>query len=71
MAKRVSIQGYEGSFHQIAVEEYLGAGTEVVCCPSFREVARLAADAGETSEPAEGSASTPAEGSASAKDGTV
>ena len=44
MAKRVSIQGYEGSFHQIAAREFLGRDTKVVPCGTFREVVKLAAD---------------------------
>lgn len=43
MAKKVSIQGYEGSFHQIAAQEYLGKDVEVIPCDTFREVIRLAA----------------------------
>ena len=46
MAKRISIQGYEGSFHQIAVQEFLGKDTEVIPCATFREVVKLAADPG-------------------------
>ena len=45
MAKKVSIQGYEGSFHQIAAQEYLGKDTEVIPCDTFREVIKIAADA--------------------------
>ena len=45
MAKKVSIQGYEGSFHQIAAQEYLGTDVEVVPCDTFREVVKIASDA--------------------------
>jgi prephenate dehydratase len=45
---RVSIQGYEGSFHQVAAEEFLGADVEVIPCATFREVVRIASDAGES-----------------------
>jgi prephenate dehydratase len=44
MAKRVSIQGYEGSFHQIAAQEYLGKDTIVIPCDTFREVVKIASD---------------------------
>ena len=44
MAKKVSIQGYEGSFHQIAAQEYLGKDTEVIPCDTFREVVKIASD---------------------------
>jgi len=42
MAKRVSIQGYEGSFHQIAAREFLGNDVEVIPCATFREVIKIA-----------------------------
>lgn len=42
MAKRVSIQGYEGSFHQIAAREFLGKDVEVIPCATFREVIKIA-----------------------------
>jgi len=44
MTKKVSIQGYEGSFHQIAAQEYLGKDTEVIPCHTFREVVKIASD---------------------------
>lgn len=43
MQKRVSIQGYEGCFHQVAAKQYYGEGTEVICCSTFKEVIRFAA----------------------------
>lgn len=43
MAKKVSIQGYEGSFHQIAAMEFLGNDVEVIPCSTFREVIKIAA----------------------------
>ena len=45
MPKKVSIQGYEGSFHQIAAQEYLGKEVEVIPCDTFREVVKIASDA--------------------------
>ncbi|MBO9682310.1 MAG: prephenate dehydratase [Flavisolibacter sp.] len=44
MATKVSIQGYEGSFHQIAAMEYLGNEVEVIPCDTFREVVKIASD---------------------------
>lgn len=43
MAKRVSIQGFEGSFHQLAAKQFYGDDTEVVCCSTFKEVVKYAA----------------------------
>jgi prephenate dehydratase len=40
---KVSIQGFEGSFHQEAARQFYGKNTEVVCCATFREVIRVAA----------------------------
>jgi prephenate dehydratase len=45
MAKKVTIQGYEGSFHQVAARQFFGKNVEVVCCPNFREVIKGAQDA--------------------------
>jgi len=42
MAKRVSIQGYEGSFHQVAAQHFYGKGVEVIPCDTFRDVIRIA-----------------------------
>lgn len=40
--KRVSIQGFEGSFHQVAARQYFGKEVEVIPCSTFREVIRIA-----------------------------
>jgi prephenate dehydratase len=40
--KRVSIQGYEGSFHQVAARSFFGEDVEVIPCATFREVVRIA-----------------------------
>lgn len=40
---RVSIQGYEGSFHQVAAQQFFGKDVEVITCATFREVVRVAA----------------------------
>jgi prephenate dehydratase len=39
---RISIQGYEGSFHQVAARQFFGKDVEVVPCASFREVVKIA-----------------------------
>jgi len=39
---RVSIQGYEGSFHQMAARQFFGEDVDVITCPTFREVIRVA-----------------------------
>ena len=42
MNKRISIQGYEGSFHQLAARQFFGKNVEVICCSTFREVIKIA-----------------------------
>lgn len=42
MNKRVSIQGYEGSFHQVAAQLFYGKDVDVIPCDTFREVIRIA-----------------------------
>jgi prephenate dehydratase len=44
MAQKVSIQGYEGSFHQAAAQQFFGKNVEVIPCATFREVIKIAAD---------------------------
>jgi len=44
MIKKVTIQGYEGSFHQVAAVHYFGKGVEVIICDTFREVVKIGAD---------------------------
>lgn len=39
---RVSIQGFEGSFHQVAARHFFGKDVEVIPCATFREVIRIA-----------------------------
>jgi len=51
MNLKVSIQGYEGSFHQMAARYFFGKNVEVIPCATFKEVVKLAsskkeADAG-------------------------
>lgn len=38
--KRVAIQGYAGSFHHIAAQQYEGAKVDILPCDTFRAVAR-------------------------------
>lgn len=47
MAK-VSIQGYEGSFHQVAAQLYHGKNVEVIPCDTFREVIKIGANKNES-----------------------
>ncbi len=42
MRSKVSIQGYEGSFHQEAARKFFGNNVEVVPCATFREVIKIA-----------------------------
>lgn len=42
MQQRISIQGYEGSFHQVAARLYFGKEVEVIPCDTFREAIRIA-----------------------------
>src|SRR5688500_16185996 len=42
MHERVSIQGYEGSFHQVAAQQYFGKKVEVIPCATFRDVVKIA-----------------------------
>src|SRR3984885_9186384 len=44
MATKVSIQGYEGSFHQEASRQFFGKEVEVIPCATFREVVKIAAN---------------------------
>ena len=39
-----AIQGYEGSFHQVAAQLFLGKDTEVIPCATFRDVIRIASN---------------------------
>jgi prephenate dehydratase len=44
MTTRVSIQGYEGSFHQVAAQQYFGSEVVVIPCANFRDVVKIAAN---------------------------
>ena len=40
----ISIQGYEGSFHQVAAQQFFGRKVEVIPCATFRELIKIASD---------------------------
>ncbi len=42
MTAKISIQGYEGSFHQVAAQQYYGKTVQVIPCATFRDVIRVA-----------------------------
>ena len=42
MGTRVSIQGFEGSFHQEAARQFFGKDVQVLSCATFREVIKIA-----------------------------
>ena len=44
MEKKVTIQGYEGSFHQVAARQFFGKNVDVITCDTFREVVRIGED---------------------------
>src|SRR5262245_64079258 len=44
MTLKVSIQGYEGSFHQVAAQQFFGKDTEVIPCATFKDVIRIASN---------------------------
>src|SRR3954451_17702770 len=42
MGTRVSIQGFEGSFHQEVARQFFGKDVQVLSCATFREVIKIA-----------------------------
>lgn len=44
MNMKVSIQGYEGSFHQVAAQLFHGKNVQVIPCDTFRDVVKIAAN---------------------------
>ncbi|MBX2922940.1 MAG: prephenate dehydratase [Chitinophagaceae bacterium] len=40
----IAIQGYEGSFHQVAANHYFDNNVTVICCDTFREVVKKASN---------------------------
>jgi prephenate dehydratase len=45
----ICIQGYEGSFHQVAANYFFGKGVPVIPCDTFRELVKIAADPAKSS----------------------
>src|SRR5690348_14490455 len=45
---KVSIQGYEGSFHQAPARHFFGKEVEVIPCATFREVVKIAGNTKES-----------------------
>lgn len=43
-AEGICIQGYEGSFHQVAARHFFGKQVNVIPCDTFRELIRLSSD---------------------------
>jgi prephenate dehydratase len=41
----ICIQGYEGSFHQVAARQFFGKKVDIIPCASFRELVKMASDA--------------------------
>lgn len=44
-ADGICIQGYEGSFHQVAARKFFGKNIPIIPCVSFRDLINLASDA--------------------------
>ncbi len=44
MKQQIAIQGYEGSFHQLAAHLFFGKSVQVLPCNTFKEVVRAAGD---------------------------
>ncbi len=41
MNKKIAIQGYEGSFHQVAARHFFGKNVEVITCDTFRKLVQV------------------------------
>ena len=44
MSVKISIQGFEGSFHQVAAQQFFGKTVEVITCATFRDVVKIASN---------------------------
>ncbi|HTS45927.1 MAG TPA: prephenate dehydratase [Puia sp.] len=42
--RKVAIQGYEGSFHQVAARQFLGKNVSIIPCATFYEVIKIASN---------------------------
>lgn len=49
MTQSIAIQGYEGSFHQMAARQFFGKDTGVVPCATFRQLVKVASNKKESS----------------------
>jgi prephenate dehydratase len=47
--KGIAIQGYEGSFHQVAAHQFFGKNTTVIPCDTFRDVIKISSSKKESS----------------------
>ncbi len=45
---RISIQGYEGSFHQVAARQFFGKDVNIIPCATFHEVIKIASNKNES-----------------------
>ena len=45
MNKKIAIQGYEGSFHQVAARHFFGKNVKVITCDTFRKVVQVGSSA--------------------------
>lgn len=45
----IAIQGFEGSFHQVAARQFFGSKAQVNCCATFKELINAALDPAQTS----------------------
>jgi prephenate dehydratase len=48
MQKGIAIQGFEGSFHQMAARHFFGKNVQIIPCATFKECFKIAADKKET-----------------------
>jgi prephenate dehydratase len=44
MPKKICIQGFEGSFHQVAAQSFYGKEVEILPCSTFKDLVKLAGD---------------------------
>ena len=44
MQKKICIQGFEGSFHQVAAQSFFGKKVDIIPCSTFKDVVKLAGD---------------------------
>jgi prephenate dehydratase len=44
MSEKIAIQGFEGSFHQLAAQHFFSKNVDVICCATFSEVIQIASN---------------------------